>query len=47
MIRKTKISKKDYLIDIIDENDYLQEFSSGAMKNVVLKNPELDGTLNQ
>ena len=45
--RKTKISKDDYLIDRVEENNDLQEFNSAAMGIVVLKNLELNRTLNQ
>lgn len=47
VIRKTKISKDEYLIDRVDENNDLQEFSSAAMEIVVLKNLELNRTLDQ
>ena len=47
VIRKTKISKDDYLIDRVEENNDLQEFNSAAMEIVVLKNLELNRTLNQ
>ena len=46
-IRKTKISKDDYLIDRVDENNDLQEFNSAAVEIEVLKNLELNRTLNQ
>lgn len=46
-IRKTKISKDDYLIDRVDENNDLQEFNSAAVEIAVLKNLELNRTLNQ
>ena len=47
VIRKTKISKDDYLIDRVEENNDLQEFNSAAMGIVGLKNLELNRTLNQ